>query len=158
MTEIGLKIERATASDLSEILQVQYLAFHSEAEIYDDFSLPPLTQNLTEMYVEHLQKLILKATIDGRIVGSVRAREEGGTCYIGRLAVHPEYQNQGIGTQLMIAIEQKFREARRFEIFTGHKSVKSLHLYHKLGYREFQNSRVHAQLNLIYLEKANLAL
>ena len=72
------------------------------------------------------------------IVGSVRAYLERGTAYIGRLIVKPEYQNKGIGTKLMEAIEQHFKFANRYELFTGHKSTQNLHLYQELGYYEFK--------------------
>ena len=72
--------------------------------------------------------IFLKAVSEGRTIGTVRAYEENGTCYIGRLAVHPDSQNQGIGTALMKAIEAYYkprastslsdREATRTYIFT----------------------------------------
>jgi hypothetical protein len=39
-------IERASVEDAQEILALQRLAYQSEAEIYDDYSIPPLTQTL----------------------------------------------------------------------------------------------------------------
>jgi len=34
-------IERAEAADMEEILSIQKMAYISEAEIYDDYSIPP---------------------------------------------------------------------------------------------------------------------
>jgi mannitol-specific phosphotransferase system IIBC component len=42
--------------------------------------------------------VVLKATLGGRIVGSVRGRMVGATCNVGRLIVHPD--NQGRGSAL----------------------------------------------------------
>jgi len=42
-------IEKATVSDAEELLALQKLAYRSEAEIYDDFSIPPLVQSLESM-------------------------------------------------------------------------------------------------------------
>ena len=92
-----LTIERAAAPDLPEILTLQKLAYQSEAELYHDFSIPPLTQTREEIEEEFRQKVFLKAVSGGKIVGSVRAEAQGETCYIGRLIVLPEYQNRGIG-------------------------------------------------------------
>jgi GNAT superfamily N-acetyltransferase len=74
------------------------------------------------------------------------------TCLIARLIVHPDFQNQGIGTRLMLAIEAAFAHAIRYELFTGHKSS-ALHLYSKLGYLPFKTVPVHENLSLVYLEK-----
>ena len=43
-------IEQASAEDAAEILALQKLAYRSEAELYDDYTIPPLTQTLEEMH------------------------------------------------------------------------------------------------------------
>ena len=78
------------------------------------------------------------------------------TCYIGRLIVHPDYQNQGIGTALMSEIEDKFSNISRFEIFTGYKSEKNLYIYKKLGYETFKEEVVDDKLTLVFLEKKRI--
>jgi ribosomal protein S18 acetylase RimI-like enzyme len=150
-----MMVERATIADAEEILSLQKLAYQSEARIYSVFDIPPLIQSLEEVRDEFKGKIVLKAVFNGKIVGSVRAFLKDGTCYIGRLVVHPNFQNQGIGTKLMSEIERVFSNARRFELFTGHKSVKNLHLYQKLGYRIFKTKKVNANLTLVYLEKTS---
>jgi GNAT superfamily N-acetyltransferase len=146
-------VDRATVEDAQEILALQKLAYLSEAAIYDEYHIPPLTQTLDEMRADFERQIYLKAALDGRIVGSVRAHEEDGTCFIGRLIVHPDSRNQGIGTRLMIEIEAALGQARRFELFTGHRSERNLYLYQKLGYRPFRRQRFTDSLTLVYLEK-----
>jgi N-acetylglutamate synthase-like GNAT family acetyltransferase len=151
--EVVVIIEIATISDLDEILALQKLAYLSEAEIYNDFSIPPLLQTLGEIRKEFNEKTFLKAVDSGKIVGSVRANMIDGTCYIGRLLVHPDYQNKGIGTALLKSIENHFKDCKRYELFTGHKSAKNLYIYQKLGYRVFREEKVTDDLNHVYLEK-----
>ena len=146
-------IQPAEPGDATEILQLQKLAYRSEAAIYDDLTIAPLTQTLDEMRADLARQTCLKATLDGRIAGSVRAHVKNGTCYVGRLIVHPDYQNRGIGTRLMDEIERVFRSAARFELFTGHRSERNLNLYRKLGYRPFRQERISEALSLVYLEK-----
>ena len=150
-----MNIEKAEVKDLEEILSLQKLAYISEAEIYNDYSIPPLVQTLESLREEYGNKLILKAVINGKIVGSVRAYEDEGTCYIGRLFVHPEYQNKGIGTQLMKCIEEKFKESKRFELFTGKKSIKNIYLYNKLGYKIVREERDN-EITMVYMEKSSV--
>ena len=146
-------IQPAQPQDAAEILALQKLAYQSEAAIYGDLTMPPLTQTLDQMRADLERQTCLKATMDGCIVGSVRAHLREGTCYVGRLIVHPGVQNQGIGTRLMAEIERSFSAAARFELFTGHRSERNLYLYHKLGYRPCKQERVSEALTLIYLEK-----
>jgi len=86
-------------------------------------------------------------------VGSVRAETKNGTCFIGRLVVSPDFQNQGIGASLLMEIEKKFNDSIRYELFTGDKSEKNIYLYQKLGYRVFKSEKQSANVNIVYLEK-----
>ena len=147
-----ITIEPAKEADLKAILVLQKLAYRSEAERYNDFSLPPLLQTLDEIRADFARMTFFKATAGKRLVGSVRSYVKDGTCYIGRLIVHPDVQNQGIGTRLLQSLEQYFNIAQRFELFTGHKSEPALHLYHKLGYREFKRQEMATHI-IIFLEK-----
>jgi len=150
-------IKRTQISDMEEILQLQKLAYQSEAEIYNDFSIPPLVQTLEEINEEFKNHIFLKAIKNQEIIGSVRAVQiNKETCYIGRLIVHPDFQNQCIGTKLMNEIEDVFKECRRFELITGYKSYKNIELYEKLGYKIFKTEKLTEKLNLVYLEKINL--
>jgi GNAT superfamily N-acetyltransferase len=148
-----VSVERATVEDAQEILALQKLAYLSEAAIYGEYGIPPLTQSLEELRADFERQVFLKAALDGRIIGSVRAHEREGTCFVGRLIVHPDSQNWGTGSRLMGEIEAVFAQARRFELFTGHRSERNLYLYQKLGYRPFRREQVTAALTLVYLEK-----
>ncbi len=146
-------IQRATESDAKEILALQKLAYISEAEIYNDFTIHPLHQTLNEITSEIEMQYVLKCVMNDRIVGAVRAYMTEGTCFICRLIVHPKFQNQGIGTKLLKEIENHFDRAKRFELFTGHKSQKNLHLYQKHGFEIFKSEKVNEALTLVFMEK-----
>ena len=148
-------IEQALKEDLKEILELQKLAYRSEAEIYNDYSIPPLTQTLDEIKEDFSFQTFLKIIVNRKIIGSVRAYKKKDTCYIGRLIVHPNFRNQGIGTKLLKEIEAKFNDIKRFELFTGYKSEKNVYLYQKLGYRPFKKELINENLQIVYLEKEN---
>lgn len=144
-------IEKANVSDTKEILLLQKLAYRSEAHTYNDFGISPIIQTLYQIEKDFEKWIFLKAVIDDKIIGSVRAYEKEGTCHIGRLIVHPDFQNRGIGTKLMKEIEKIF-DGKRFELFTGDKSQKNLYLYQKLGYKIFKEKKID-NINYMYLEK-----
>jgi ribosomal protein S18 acetylase RimI-like enzyme len=145
-------ISCANINDAQEILDLQKLAYQREGDRYNDYTIPPLTQTLGEIQADFQKMAFLKAVIDDKIIGSVRAYLADGTCFIGRLIVHPDFQNQGIGTKLMNEIEDHFKQAKRFELFTGHKSEGPLHVYHKLGYQEFKRKDLDTH-TLVFFEK-----
>ncbi|QWU14836.1 N-acetylglutamate synthase, GNAT family [Paenibacillus sophorae] len=148
-----MEISKAEREDAAEILELQYLSYQSEAQIYNDYTIQPLMQNLSELEEELERHFVLKAVISGKIVGSVRAYQENQVCKIGKLIVHPDHQSTGIGTTLLNAIEQQFGSCRKYELFTGEKSQKNLYLYAKLGFKPCRKVEVDRHLTIIYLEK-----
>ncbi len=63
-------ITKAQEADVSEIFRLQRAAYQSEAEIYNDYSIQPLTQTFAEALEEFQNSVVLKAVLDGKIVGS----------------------------------------------------------------------------------------
>jgi len=143
----------AAREDAADILELQRLAYRSEAELYGDWSIPPLVQTLADLTAEFDRCLFLRVRRGGLIVGSVRAHQETGTCLISRLIVSPDFQGRGIGRSLMAEVEGRFPLAERFELFTGHRSERNLSLYQRLGYREFRRQTVSDGLTLVFLDK-----
>lgn len=148
-----MKIELAKIEDAPAILALQQLAYRSEAEIYNDFSIQPLTQTLEDLIGEFQTHTVYKALLEKDLVGSVRTHLNGNTCYVGKLIVHPGVQNRGIGSSLMAYIEKDNNKVQRFELFTGHRSVRNLSLYSKLGYKEFKREKIDDSLQLVFMEK-----
>jgi ribosomal protein S18 acetylase RimI-like enzyme len=146
-------ISSANVDDAEIILALQRLSYQSQAAIYDDFTLPPLTETLAELKTRFRDRQFLKAVENRQIIGSVRAFQDGPTCHVERLIVHPDCRHRGIGTALLNQIETMFPTARRFELFTGHKSVSNIRLYERLGYRTFRQARANEKVNLVYMEK-----
>ena len=146
-----MMITYATIKDAQEILDLQKLAYQMEAERYNDYTLPPLSQTLAGIQDDFAKMIVLKAEVGEKIVGSVRAYAENGTCYIGRLIVHPDYMGRGTGTKLMHQIEDEFKDVERFELFTGHRTAGALHIYAKMGYRQFKQVEMETH-TLVFLE------
>lgn len=149
-----MEIAQAEIADAQEILALQKLAYQSEAAIYNDYEIPPLTQSLESIRSEFSDHMFLKALEGDKIVGSVRAKSDSDTCYIGRLIVHPDYQNRGIGTALLKEIE-RCQQAKRYELFTGSKSERNLYLYKKHGYCEFRTEDQTDKVKIVFLQKIN---
>lgn len=147
------RVTHANVADAAEILELQKLAYQSEALIYNDWSIPPLTETLDEIEGAFTENTFLKICDSGRIIGSVRVSTREETCEIGRLIVHPDIQGKGIGTQLMLAVEAEFPTAKRFELFTGSKSIRNIRLYERLGYTIFCTKPLSDLVDLVFMEK-----
>jgi ribosomal protein S18 acetylase RimI-like enzyme len=150
-----MNLERASEQDLDHILELQRKAFHGQALIYNDFTLPSLTQTIVDLKKEFKNKIFYKVEENGKIVASVRCFMNHQTLYVEKLIVDPDFQNKGIGTAIMHEIENRYSAVvDRYELSTGHKSARNLHLYKKLGYKEIRQEPLNDNCNLIVLEKS----
>lgn len=160
---LSVTISAADAQDAEHILKLQYLCYQSEAELYGDWSIEPLTQSLDALRGELDEGYGLVARLGDEVVASVRARlDEDGTVRIAKLIVHPRMRRHGLGGRLLDGIERHFAattapaepSAKRFQLFTGHRSEGNLRLYRSKGYAQVAAREVGPKLTLVTLEKA----
>ena len=72
-----------------------------------------------------------------KLIGCVYVEQRGDRGYFGMLAVSPDRQKQGIGTRLIAAAEEFFREqgCRAVELTVVDKRTELPPLYERFGYR-----------------------
>lgn len=147
-------ISQASREDLPEILDLQLRAFREVARRLGTASLPPLEETVEHLLEEAQNTLFLKYTEHGRIVGSVRGcLDSSGICRGGKLVVDPVCRNRGIGSRLMLALEDRFRpQASGYLLFTSADTPDTLHLYRKLGYEELYRRNTSGMV-MVFLEK-----
>jgi ribosomal protein S18 acetylase RimI-like enzyme len=149
-----LIITQALQEDLHIILDIQRKAFLEVAKTFNLQSMPQIEQTLESLTDEFINCTFLKAAHANTIVGSVRAYNNNDTCYINRLIVLPDYQNQGIGKVLMNEIENRFKKiVNRYELFTGSRDPRNIYLYNQLGYRSFKTEKYNNEISFVYMEK-----
>ncbi len=153
MTEDNIQVEIASIDDANKILEIQKAAFLDQVRIYNNYHLPPITQSLESIEKEFNGKIFLKVLLKGQIIASVRFKVSDSYVTVDRIVVEPEYQNQGIGTTLLKEIESRVPNAVAFQLFTGNKSDRNIHLYEKMGYKVIKNQRTDQGIELLYMEK-----
>ncbi|RII18668.1 putative acetyltransferase [Streptomyces sp. YIM 130001] len=154
---MSVTISAATEQDAEQILKLQFLCYQSEAELYGDYTIEPLTEPLDSIRGELAAGGVLVARLGDEVVAAVRGSvDTDGTARIDKLVVHPRMQRHGLGGRLLIAIEARLggsSSVKRFQLFTGHRSENNLQLYRKHGYAPVSTEVVSGRLTLITLAK-----
>lgn len=150
-----VRFDLLTADEAGELLTVRRAAFVTEAQLYGDPHLPALTQSLSEL-VEDLGRpdvVTIGAWAGHRLVGSIRVELEAERANLGRLAVVPDLQGQGIGTDLLMQVLKYLPEqTKEVWVFTGQDSKQNLAMYTKNGY-EHQYDQHTGDLTYAYLRR-----
>lgn len=127
--EPEVRIDVVDADEAGELLTVRRAAFVDEAQQYGDPHIPALTQTLDELRedLRRIDVVTLGAWLGHRLVGSIRVEVDGPRATLGRLAVVPDLQGKGIGTQLLLAIPPYLPpETSEVWVFTARDSVHNL--------------------------------
>lgn len=146
-------IMSAERADAQEILELQRIAFESEAVLYNDRNIAPLSESVESLRRDFDNHIVLKATLRDRIVGTIRATEVDGCCVLRKMSVLPEYQGRWLGVRLMREMEKRFPGVRKFLLFTGYRSERNIGLYLRLGYKVTHLEDRSPEVSLVHMEK-----
>ncbi|MDQ2881646.1 MAG: GNAT family N-acetyltransferase [Actinomycetota bacterium] len=146
---------RLSAADAGEVLTLQRAAYVTEAQAHGDLALPPLMQSVDELAAELAdhQVLALGLRQRARLVAAVRVRISDDTAELGRLAVAPDRQGQGLGSRLLRQAELQLPErVTLLRLFTGEHSLANQRLYQRHGYTEDHRTSA-GHYHLIHMTK-----
>ncbi|MEQ6903282.1 tRNA (guanosine(37)-N1)-methyltransferase TrmD [Nocardioides sp. YIM 152588] len=132
----GTPIVRAVRGDAEELLTLQRACWVQEAIANEMLDIPALHETLDEVRadLDRWETYVVRRA--GRLVGSVRGRLDGDVWEIGRLAVAPDLQGQGLGRVLLGHVEAVAPSgAASYRLVTGARNERNLGLYKKAGYR-----------------------
>jgi ribosomal protein S18 acetylase RimI-like enzyme len=91
------------------------------------------------------------ASVDNEIAGIVIGTIDNNKGYYYRIAVHPEYQRQGIGKSLIRSLKQRFeqRNVQKILVTMDEHNEPILSLYESLGYAATDFFRSFQKLSIV---------
>jgi len=139
------EIVPAVQADAAELLVLQRCCWVDEAQANDRLDLPALLESEHEVREALREWSTWVVRVDGRLVGSVRARRDGDSWHIGRLMVAPDQRHSGLGRRLLAYAEsQAPAGVTAITLFTGERSEKNIAFYQKAGYSLSSNDEIPA--------------
>ena len=83
-----------------------------------------------------------KILADGRIIGGLVLLLKGYRYYeLTRIFIHPDFQNQGIGTRAFEFIWSEYPDVERWTLDTPTWNRRTRHFYRKVGFEEVGQDR-----------------
>jgi tRNA (guanine37-N1)-methyltransferase len=145
------EVRKAAPSDAGELLTLQRACWLQEALANDTLDIPALHESLEDVRADLDRWLTLVVRWEGRLVASVRARQDRTTWFVGRLMVAPDLQGHGLGRELLARIEAAAPDGTdTIALVTGARSEANQRLYRRAGYRP---ERVQPDPRIVALHK-----
>lgn len=115
-------------SDANQVMELLQAALKEDC--YED------TKRAFARQLSWDSELIMVAEVDEEIVGTLIGTIDQNTGFIYRTAVHPDYRRQGVGKNLVTAMEQRFKQRNISRIMiAGDDHNKAIApLYEAMGY------------------------
>lgn len=123
-----MRIRSFQLSDANQVMELLQLALSEDC--YED------TKRAFARQLSWDSELIMIAEEDDEVIGVLIGTIDQNMGCIYRLAVHPEYRRQGVGKNLIAAMEQRFQHRKIYRIFVvGDEHNKAIApLYEAMGY------------------------
>jgi NAD(P)H-dependent FMN reductase/GNAT superfamily N-acetyltransferase len=132
----GSYARRLTPDDASEVTVLQRCCWVEEAMLNDTMDILALHESPEDVREWLANWHTTGIRLDGRLLGTVRARPVGTDWHLGRLAVVPDLRGRGLGRWLLHTAEAAAGpDLRRILLFTGAKSLRNIDLYQSEGYQ-----------------------
>ena len=111
----------------------------------------PMLDDYEEVIIAHQVFVVI---VENSLVGLVVLIPQSHCLLLDNIAVHPSFQGQGLGKQLMAHAEQEARQQKyeAIQLYTHEKMVENIAIYEKLGYVEIDR-RTEKGYRRVYMEK-----
>lgn len=129
-----MELKQADFSDLPEILALQKAAFYRVGLQHRNFRIRPLRTTLEEIEKSFNKYVYLKLTENENILASGRAYMDGDICQIENIITSPYHQRRGLGSKIVLGLENLFSQCSSYQLFTGKETPGNREFYEKLGY------------------------
>lgn len=152
-----ISLFKAGLKEASIIHEMQIKAFMPLLNKYKDYETSPANQTVEQIedrinqsYTDYY--LIREANIP---VGAIRIVKKENKIYrVSPVFILPDYQGRGIAQKVFSMIEDRYSDARIWELATILEEQRNCYLYEKLGYRQKEDTKqINDKMTIVIYEK-----
>jgi GNAT superfamily N-acetyltransferase len=129
----------ACIEDAEELTRVQILSFDDDSRKFRSLAAggpPGYDSPAWQIRMMHVG-IYFKIMNDNIIIGGIIIfREKLNQYNLGRIFIHPGFQNIGFGSQAMRFLEKEFKDARKWTLCTPEWATRNHYFYTKSGYEK----------------------
>lgn len=152
-----ISLIKAESDEAPTLLELQKQVFMPLYEKYQDHDTSPVTQPMEKFLRKFEIGDYYKIMFKGDLAGSVFVYEkEPGVMKLHIINILKEYQDKGIGQEVLHRLELLYPQADRWELETILTEQRNCHVYEKMGYKRIGVSRIiNDKLTLVNYIKYN---
>uniref|UniRef100_UPI00403F8C85 GNAT family N-acetyltransferase n=1 Tax=Candidatus Enterococcus willemsii TaxID=1857215 RepID=UPI00403F8C85 len=146
-------------NELADVLIIQKQAFQKLYDTYQDDQTSPYTQTLERLQEKYQQSNnYFFFIVTNEIIGYIRVVIENNHARIAPIAVLPDKENQGFGSQALQLVEQTFPTINIWQLSTISQEKKLVHFYRKAGYIQQENTnKIQENMTITFFTKEILS-
>ena len=152
-----IHIAQAEATDLETIISIQRASFKTVYEKYHDQYDPYLEdrERIKWKLVERPNSFYYFVKDDEKILGFIRlnTNDEQTAGWIGTVAILPQHQKKGYGSEGLGLIEEKFSTVMKWDLCTVFQYKGMVAFYEKNGYHQTHTEPEKEGMDMVYMTK-----
>lgn len=151
---MNLQIEPYTSSDQTAVLALHEAALKPTGAFIMDPELDADLFHIQAIYLDNGGEFLVGKIEDKIVAMGAIKKVDANTCELKRMRVDPEYQRQGFGQQMLVALEQRAKQLgyAKITLDTGVIQAAARKLYEANGYQETGQGKIQ-NLEVIYFAK-----
>lgn len=151
-----ISLNLASFEDLDCIETIQRQAFKAIYDKYQDQYNPYLEarERIEEKFARPTCRFYL-ITVDEQVIGFLRVQtdEEVTKAFLGGLAILPEYQSRGYGSQAICELEKLYPTVASWTLYTVLQEEPLVSFYKRQGYQIIDQHQEQEGMDMVFMEK-----
>ena len=154
---MDISLSKSSLSDAIIIHEMQVVSFMPLLDKYKDYDTSPANEPLERikdrMNQSFTEYFVIKCS--NVPVGAIRIVKKDNKIYrVSPIFILPEYQGKGIAQKVFEIIEEKYNDARMWELDTILQEEGNCYLYEKLGYKKTGKVvEINDKMSIVFYEK-----
>lgn len=146
---MDIKFRNCKYSDIDFILKLKELCFKWYIEIIYGWDIYVQREKTIHELDEHINDMKI-ITLDNKDIGITTFYEENDIYVVGMIAIHPDYQNNGIATNIINNYIKTAQNEKKKIIIKTYKENPARKLYERLGFKIYNEDNTHVHMSIDY--------